>query len=134
MMPEPPPDGQIMAPISPGELVDKITILEIKSEQITDTSKKANVDRELELLRAIQRRHVDATDYLRDCERELSEINRKLWVIEDDLRLMEKNQDFGEKFVALARLVYITNDQRFRVKRKINTAMASAIFEEKSHA
>ena len=125
---------QISVPIAPGELIDKITILEIKSERITDTDKLANVNHELQLLEATwTESEFSATDIAAQ-RAELKTINEALWEIEDDIRICESEGDFGEKFIELARSVYITNDKRAKVKREINTLLGSQIFEEKSYA
>ncbi len=123
----------VLAPVSPGELLDKITILEIKAERITDPQKNANVRVELELLNAIWERDVPRIDVA--VERDaLKGVNEKLWVIEDDIRDEERAKRFGERFIELARAVYVTNDERARLKKVINTKMGSAIVEEKSYS
>lgn len=118
--------------ISNGELLDKFSILEIKMGNITDPSKLANVENEYRELTS------DCTDLLRDSAistlyAELKGINQKLWVVEDDIRDCERSKDFGFQFVALAREVYFTNDERARVKKEINIASGSALVEEKSY-
>ncbi len=123
----------ILVPISPGELLDKITILQIKSERIDDPSKLANVNTELQLLSEVWREAVtpDATiESLRD---ELKRINEALWQIEDDIRDEERHRRFGERFIELARAVYVTNDQRAEAKKKVNLHLGSKIVEEKSY-
>lgn len=125
---------QITVPIAPGELIDKITILEIKSERITDSAKLENVRYELELLNNTwQSSEFSATDITAE-KQSLKEINMALWEIEDDIRVSESKNDFGPRFIGLARSVYITNDKRAEVKRVINTKLGSQIFEEKSYA
>ena len=126
--------SQISVPIAPGELIDKITILEIKSERITDRDKLANVRHELDLLETTWRESSHGDQDISPQRAELKRINEALWEIEDDIRICESQGDFGEKFIELARSVYITNDQRAKVKREINTLLGSAIFEEKSYA
>lgn len=122
----------VMAPVSPGELLDKITILEIKAERISDPQKNANVQVELDLLNTIWA-GIPEVDV--DTERNaLKSVNEKLWVIEDDIRDEERAKRFGERFVELARAVYVTNDERARLKKVINTKMGSAIVEEKSYS
>jgi hypothetical protein len=119
----------IEVPVSVGEVLDKISILEIKSERITDPEKLANVLRELDHLT------LAAQDYrVPVLEEELKDINHQLWNVEDELRLMEKRQDFGPEFVKLARSVYVFNDQRATIKRRINLAVGSELIEEKSYA
>ncbi len=123
----------VMAPVSPGELLDKITILEIKAERIADPEKNANVRVELDLLNAIWAQDVPAIDVAGE-RVALKSVNEKLWVIEDDIREEERAKRFGERFVELARAVYVTNDERARLKKVINTKMGSAIVEEKSYS
>lgn len=124
----------IPVPVSAGELVDKITILEIKAERIGDEAKRANVARELALLRAARAEHLAETEALDRLTAELAAINAALWEIEDAIRACEARGDFGDAFVALARSVYRTNDRRAAVKRAINEATGSALVEEKSYA
>ena len=114
-----------------GDLVDKITILEIKTERISDSAKLENVDRELELLRDACPIELSRIDELR---RELKAVNERLWTIEDEIRDCERNGDFGPRFVELARSVYKTNDRRADIKRKINLATGSRLMEEKSYS
>jgi hypothetical protein len=123
----------ISAPVSFGELIDKITILEIKSERMTDAAKLANVRDELELLSALwQRDPASSTDI--SAERaELKRINEALWEIEDEIRLKERDQAFDARFIELARAVYHTNDKRAAVKRAINLKLGSRLVEEKSY-
>lgn len=120
----------IEVPISWGELVDKITILEIKAERIDDPKKLANVTRELWLLN--RKLSPVATQVLR-LKLRLKDVNTKLWDVEDQIRDCEREQDFGPRFVELARAVYVTNDQRADVKREINFALSSELVEEKSY-
>lgn len=124
----------ILAPISAGELIDKITILRIKLEKLTEVAKLDNVRRELDQLMAIRTRAELDFDGLAACEEQLLRINRELWDVEDDLRSREHARDFGTRFVELARLVYKLNDQRSVVKKRINQITGSAIVEEKSYA
>ena len=132
-MASPPRLTQIRAPIAVGELIDKITILEIKAERIADAAKKQNVTNELAQLNAIKR---DAgldmpamTPYARD----LKQLNAALWDIEDEIRELESRKEFGPRFIELARSVYQTNDRRARTKNAINAAFGSEIVEEKSY-
>ncbi|MET3614298.1 putative nuclease with TOPRIM domain [Rhizobium aquaticum] len=120
----------IEVPISWGELVDKITILEIKSERMDDPKKLANVTRELWLLN--RKLSPVATQVLR-LKLRLKEVNTALWDIEDEIRDCEREQNFGPRFIELARAVYVTNDQRADVKREINFALSSELVEEKSY-
>jgi hypothetical protein len=124
----------ILVPISPGELIDKITILQIKSERITDPGKLANVRTELSLLEATWQGSGHATQLIAGDWAALKSINQKLWVIEDDIRDLERARTFDARFIELARAVYITNDERARLKRSINTQLGSRIVEEKSYA
>lgn len=125
---------EVLVPISPGELLDKLTILEIKSERMTDSGKLANVRFELQRLSEIwQACEFSAIDV--SAERmDLKRINESLWQIEDDIREEERAARFGSEFVRLARAVYVTNDRRAAVKRLINEKLGSRIVEEKSYA
>ena len=125
--------NEILIPISPGELLDKITILQIKSERITDAAKVANVKTELGMLEQVWREAVDDDDQIRALKRELKSINEALWEIEDDIRDEERNRRFGERFIELARAVYVTNDERGNAKKKVNLHLNSSIVEEKSY-
>lgn len=120
--------------VSPGELIDKITILEIKAERIADPRKLANVHRELRSLTATRERALDASPELDEFTTELRRINERLWEIEDDIRDCERNGDFGERFIELARAVYRTNDRRAAAKRSINELLGSELVEEKDYA
>lgn len=124
----------IHVPISPGELIDKITILQIKSERMTDATKVANVRTELNLLESTWRDSAHAATDIAAQWAELKRINEKLWVIEDDIRDKERAGAFDKEFIELARAVYFTNDERAAVKREINTRLGSRIVEEKSYA
>jgi len=124
----------VLVPVSWGEIIDKITILEIKAERLTDAAKLANVTRELDELVQVREREFPAHAGLAALSAELKAINEALWVIEDDIRDCERAKDFGAKFVELARAVYVTNDQRAAVKRKVNDLLGSTLVEEKSYA
>ncbi|MDT8439294.1 MAG: DUF6165 family protein [Wenzhouxiangellaceae bacterium] len=124
----------LSVPVSPGEVLDKISILEIKVERITDEHKRANVERELDLLTGLWHAHASETTEITRLRDELRAINAQLWSIEDDIRDCERSQDFGERFVELARSVYRTNDRRAAIKRRINDQLGSVIVEEKSYA
>jgi hypothetical protein len=125
--------SEILVPVSFGELLDKIAILQIKSERMTDAGKLANVRKELAALENTWMAHpVAATDIAR-LRAELKAVNERLWVIEDEIRLKEKAQAFDEEFIRLARSVYFENDERARVKKEINLALGSAYVEEKSY-
>lgn len=125
--------NEILIPISPGELLDKITILQIKSERITDPGKVANVRTELEMLNAVWRQAVEDDAEITALTAELKSINEALWEIEDDIRDEERNKRFGERFIELARAVYVTNDERANAKKKVNLHLKSNIVEEKSY-
>ena len=125
--------NEIQIPISPGELLDKITILQIKSERIDDPAKVANVRTELDMLQKVWRESVTDDDELRALSAELKSINEALWEIEDDIRDEERNKRFGERFIELARAVYVTNDERANAKKKVNLHLNSSIVEEKSY-
>lgn len=123
----------ISAPVSFGELIDKITILEIKSRRITDDAKLANVRNELDLLKAIWANDAASQTDI-DAERtRLHEVNELLWDIEDQIRLKERAQAFDQEFIELARAVYFRNDERAACKREINLKLGSQLVEEKSY-
>ena len=124
----------IHVPIAPGELVDKITILEIKSERLTDAAKLENIRRELALLLEQQRLHIRADDAMVNFQRSLKEVNGRIWDLEDVIRECERQQNFGDTFIKTSRLIYRTNDERAEVKRAINLTLGSKIVEEKSYA
>ncbi|MDQ1362227.1 MAG: hypothetical protein QG652_87 [Pseudomonadota bacterium] len=124
---------EILIPISPGELLDKITILRIKSQRMSDASKQANVQKELRLLDEVWLKAVAIDSTVTQLTNELTGINEALWDIEDDIREEERNKRFGERFIELARSVYITNDKRAEIKKKINLHLGSVIVEEKSY-
>lgn len=123
----------IRVPVSPGEVLDKITILEIKSERMTDPQKLVNVRLELELLTRTWRKAVTEDDTVRRIHAELKHINEALWVIEDDIRDKERLKEFDGRFIELARSVYVTNDQRAAAKKALNLHLGSEIIEEKSY-
>lgn len=123
----------ILVPISPGELLDKITILRIKSARMTDAAKLANVRLELSLLEKTWRESVDAAVDVSAEERALQAVNERLWVIEDDIRDKERAQAFDARFIELARAVYVENDERAAIKKRVNTKLGSRIVEEKSY-
>lgn len=127
------PMQEILVPVSPGELLDKITILRIKTSRMSDAGKLVNVRRELDLLESVWRAAVPQAVDLAAEERALSEVNAKLWDVEDRLRELESMRHFGEEFVELARAVYFTNDDRAAIKKRINLALGSALVEEKSY-
>lgn len=124
----------VLVPVSWGEVIDKITILEIKAERLTDQAKIANVTKELNELAAVRDREFPNHAGLAALAAELKAINESLWVIEDDIRDCERAKDFGPKFIELARAVYVTNDERAAAKRRVNELLGSALVEEKSYA
>jgi hypothetical protein len=124
----------ITVEIAPGELIDKITILEIKTERMSDQAKLANVRIELDTLAKSRDAAIGKSAEMDRLSAELKKINEELWVIEDDIRDCERAKDFGAKFVELARAVYFTNDRRAQVKRQINELLGSRLVEEKSYA
>ncbi len=124
----------IQVEIAPGELIDKITILEIKKERITDPDKLENVTIEWDTLTAALKANVAGSDDLSALSAALKGVNEALWDIEDDIRDCERASDFGDKFIELARSVYITNDKRAALKRDINDLLGSRLVEEKSYA
>ena len=123
-----------MTAIAPGELIDKITILRIKSERISDAAKLKNVRTELDILQKTQAEEVPQSDEMVRLEEALKTVNEALWEIEDDIRDCERKGDFGAEFIRLARAVYVTNDKRAALKKEINLLLGSTIVEEKSYA
>ena len=122
----------ILVPISPGELIDKITILRIKAKRIADAAKLANVRHELELLEVTWRASVPVIDTGGE-EKALEAVNARLWDIEDDIRDHEARRVFDARFIELARAVYVSNDERAAIKKRINVKLGSKIVEEKSY-
>ena len=125
---------KLLVEVAPGELIDKITILEIKLQNIKDEAKLANVRHEHQILMETCRANIEETTELRRLIDELRAANQKIWDIEDDIRDLERAKDFGDRFVAVARSVYRSNDARAATKRKINELLNSVIIEEKSYA
>jgi uncharacterized protein YukE len=126
--------SEILVPVSFGELLDKIAILQIKSGRIADPAKLANVRRELDALNATWRAHPASQVDIGDLLDALRKVNEALWDIEDDIRGKERAREFDQEFIRLARAVYVTNDERARVKKEINLRLGSAYVEEKSYA
>lgn len=126
--------SQISIPVSIGELIDKITILEIKSERVDDIEKLKNINKELALLSSTWNSSSYAASDISKERAQLKSVNETLWDIEDQIRLKEAQGQFDETFIELARAVYINNDKRAAIKREINTILGSDIFEEKSYA
>ena len=129
------PDGAtILIPISPGELLDRLSILDLKLRLITDPAKQANVAREHAMLLQIRNETIPTDgDVILEAAR-LAEVNRQLWIVEDDLRDLERQSRFDADFIALARSVYRLNDARADAKKRINLILGSTIVEEKSYA
>ena len=128
------PSPLAYAPISIGELVDKITILEIKAQRVRDPHKRDAVSKELTLLNEIDCAMGERGLTIKVLKDELRQVNEALWDIEDRIRDCEREQSFGEEFIALARAVYKTNDRRAELKRRINEILGSPLMEVKSHA
>ena len=125
--------SEIKVPLSPGELLDKITILRIKSQRMSDPAKVSNVRVEL---RTLEQTWGESAYSKADIEADISalmKVNERLWVIEDDIRDKERAQAFDAEFIRLARAVYVENDERAAIKRRINTTLGSALIEEKSY-
>lgn len=123
----------IKVPVSFGEVLDKITILEIKSERIKDEAKLKNVRLELDELTETWNEAVKDQSAIEDLRKQLKAVNEELWVVEDDIRDQEAAQDFGPRFIELARAVYVTNDKRAAIKKEVNLALGSRFVEEKSY-
>ena len=125
--------AELLVPISPGELIDKITILEIKSARMTDAAKLHNVRTELALLNETWRASACSAVDIGAEWQGLRDVNGQLWDIEDEIRDRERDGAFDQKFIELARAVYVTNDERAALKRRINTKLGSTLVEEKSY-
>ncbi|MCD6073181.1 MAG: hypothetical protein K0Q70_64 [Rhodospirillales bacterium] len=128
------PVSSVLIDVSPGELVDKLTILEIKLQRLPDGPARANVRHEYDVLELARSNALAPSAELLRLSDDLKAVNERLWVIEDDIRDCERAKDFGAKFVELARAVYRENDKRAALKREINVLLGSAIVEEKSYA
>jgi hypothetical protein len=126
--------SEISVPVSPGELLDKITILRIKSNRMSDAQKLANVRIELKVLEETWSASPYAESDIAADVNALLQVNERLWVIEDDIRDKERAQEFDTEFIRLARAVYVENDERAAIKRRINLKLGSTIVEEKSYA
>lgn len=123
----------ILVEIAPGELLDKLTILNIKLRRIGDPAKLANVRVEHDVLTRVRDEAIAADAGLEQMVQQLEEINERIWNLEDDIRDCERRRDFGDPFVQIARLVYRTNDERAAMKKLINERLNSGIVEEKSY-
>jgi len=124
---------KILTEISAGELLDKISILEIKLDKIKDKESLVEINKEYESLNKTKNSNLNPTEDLKNLINKLKEINMKLWTIEDEKRTCEKNKDFGKNFIELARQVYFNNDKRAKIKSKINEILGSNIKEVKQY-
>ena len=124
---------KILSEISAGELIDKISILEIKLEKIKNKANQDEINKEYNILKEVQNSSIEMTEKLKTLLKEIKEVNINLWNIEDKLRICEKNKDFGQTFIDLARNVYLNNDKRSKIKSKINEVSGSNIKEIKQY-
>ena len=124
---------KILSEISPGELLDKISILEIKIEKVKDKNSLEEIKKEYKILKEIQTSSIEMTGKIKDLFQSVKNVNVKLWNIEDKLRICEKNKDFDKNFIELARSVYFANDERAELKSKINKILKSNIREIKQY-
>ena len=125
---------KILSEISAGELLDKISILEIKLEKIKGKADQKEINKEYKILKEVQNSSLEVTEKLKTLFKEIKEVNLNLWNIEDKLRICEKNKDFGQTFIELARGVYLNNDKRSKIKSEINKILGSNIREIKQYA
>ncbi len=125
--------NSINTPVSPGEVLDKITILEIKAVNIQDPTKQKNVKRELNILLKTWNENVESSDKITDLKQQLKNVNQDLWNIEDDIRIKESKREFDDEFIQIARSVYVENDKRAAVKKAVNLFLGSELIEEKSY-
>jgi len=124
---------KILTEISAGELLDKISILEIKLDKIKDKENLQEIDKEYKSLNETRKSHLEITPDIQNLINQLKDVNIKLWSIEDEKRICEKNKDFSKKFIELARSVYINNDKRAKIKSEINKLLGSNIKEVKKY-
>ena len=122
---------RVLSEISPGELLDKISILEIKLEKVKDKDRQKRIKIEYDILKKVQNSSIEMSDKIKDLYRSVSNVNNKLWDIEDKIRICEQNKDFGKNFIELARGVYFNNDKRAKLKNEINEILKSNIREVK---
>ena len=122
---------RVLSEISPGELLDKISILEIKLEKVKDKDRQKRIKNEYDILKKVQNSSIEMSDKIKDLYRSVSNVNIKLWDIEDKIRICEQNKDFGKNFIELARGVYFNNDNRAKLKNEINEILKSNIREIK---
>ena len=124
---------KILSEISAGELIDKISILEIKLEKIKNKASQDEINKEYNILKEVQNSSIEMTEKLKTLLKEIKDVNLNLWNVEDKLRICEKNKDFGQNFIKLARDVYLNNDKRSKIKSKINEVLGSNIKEIKQY-
>ena len=124
---------KILTEISPGELLDKISILEIKLERVKDKDSQEKIKNEYDILKKTQNSSIEMSDKIKDLYRSVSDVNIQLWDIEDKIRICEQNKDFGKNFIELARGVYFNNDKRAKLKNEINEILKSNIEEVKEY-
>ena len=124
---------KILSEISAGELLDKISILEIKIDKIKNKNSQEEINKEYKLLKVAQNSNIEANEKIQKLFEEIKRVNLKLWNIEDKIRICEKNKDFGKEFIELARAVYSTNDARSKIKSEINELLGSNIKEVKQY-
>ena len=124
---------EILSEISAGELLDKISILEIKLEKIEDKNNREEIKKEYKILKEIQNSSIKFDDKIKELFNSIKVINIRLWNVEDELRVCEKNKDFGKNFIGLAREVYFNNDKRSKIKSEINKRLGSNIREVKQY-
>ena len=124
---------KMLSEISAGELFDKISILEIKLEKVKDKTALEEVNKEYKILKEVQNSSLELTEKIKTLLNEIKEVNLNLWNVEDKLRICEKNKDFGQDFIKLAREVYLNNDKRSKIKSKINELLGSNIKEIKQY-
>ena len=122
---------RVLSEISPGDLLDKISILEIKLEKVKDKDRQKKIKNEYDILKKVQNSSIEMSDKIKDLYRSVSNVNIKLWDIEDKIRICEQNKDFGKNFIELARGVYFNNDKRAELKNEINEILKSNIREIK---
>ena len=124
---------RVLSEISPGELLDKISILEIKLEKVKDKDRQKRIKNEHDILKKVQNSSIEMSDKIKDLYRSVGNVNIKLWDIEDKIRICEQNKDFGKNFIELARGVYFNNDKRAKLKNEINEILKSNIKEIKQY-
>ncbi len=124
---------KILSEISAGELLDKISILEIKLDKIKDKTRNSEIKKEYEVLKKIEKSYIEANDKIKKLIIQIKDVNLALWDIEDEIRICEKNKNFDKNFIKLARSVYITNDKRAKIKSEINEILKSNIKEFKQY-